>query len=291
MVNHAHQELFGGMITLWQTQRLRRHLGYALMTVKQLNQSLRELLDFVPIASSLDSAKDAIRIAGRFMSKLYQLENREIASSADLFESFMANEVFKETRQKLRRQLCANKTVDPDVVARLGSPDYLCWDYKKAIEDADHLLSLKLGKTTEVVKKWRGLLFDLRGDDEDYHIVGCYLLRRCGIEGRDDRTVLAKRMRQALPRLMEVIRAAAKFLTETDEKTGNTTSSSVPQRRLSKTDLRILEACREESYKGETLANKVGLSFDYARRLFARLVKDGFLTNDEDGYRTVSSGL
>ncbi len=50
----------------------------------------------------------------------------------------------------------------------------------------------------------------------------------------------------------------------------------------------ILRACKRKHFKGATLANEVGLEYNYARRLFAQLVKAGKLRNDpERGYRTI----
>lgn len=59
------------------------------------------------------------------------------------------------------------------------------------------------------------------------------------------------------------------------------------QPRLNQTEKKILSLCRRRHYKGELLANKVGLAYDYARRVFAKLVKAKLLRNDENGYRTV----
>jgi hypothetical protein len=57
--------------------------------------------------------------------------------------------------------------------------------------------------------------------------------------------------------------------------------------RLSDTEKRAIQLCRKKYYKGQTLANEMGLSYDYARRVFAKLVKAGLLTNDQEkGYRT-----
>jgi|ERR1019366_7290891 hypothetical protein len=67
-----------------------------------------------------------------------------------------------------------------------------------------------------------------------------------------------------------------------DDADGKTTLAITP------TMKKILTACRREHLKGETLANKVGLEYNYARKLFAKLVKAGKLRNDPaHGYRTV----
>jgi DNA-binding IscR family transcriptional regulator len=51
---------------------------------------------------------------------------------------------------------------------------------------------------------------------------------------------------------------------------------------------KILTKCRRRHYKGATLANEVGLEYNYARKLFAKLVNAGLLRNDPElGYRTV----
>jgi hypothetical protein len=60
---------------------------------------------------------------------------------------------------------------------------------------------------------------------------------------------------------------------------------------LSKSEKRIVKTVQRESMKGERLAAQVGLSFNYARRLFAQLVSEGFFTNNDDGYRANSDLL
>jgi hypothetical protein len=51
---------------------------------------------------------------------------------------------------------------------------------------------------------------------------------------------------------------------------------------------KILSACRKKHYKGEVLANKIGLEYNYARKLFSKLVKAGKLKNDpQRGYRAM----
>jgi hypothetical protein len=56
---------------------------------------------------------------------------------------------------------------------------------------------------------------------------------------------------------------------------------------LNKTEKKILAKCRRKAWKGQRLANEVDLSFDYVRRVCAKLVKLGHLRNTDAGYRTV----
>jgi hypothetical protein len=58
-------------------------------------------------------------------------------------------------------------------------------------------------------------------------------------------------------------------------------------RKLSSTERKILAYCRRAYHKGERIALHLGVTFDHARRLLARLVKEGRLQNTERGYRTV----
>jgi hypothetical protein len=39
--------------------------------------------------------------------------------------------------------------------------------------------------------------------------------------------------------------------------------------------------------KGMAIANKLGLDYDYVRKLLGGLVKRGLLFNDEDGYKAI----
>jgi hypothetical protein len=58
-------------------------------------------------------------------------------------------------------------------------------------------------------------------------------------------------------------------------------------RPLTDTERRILSHCRKKAHKGERIAQHVGLSYDHARRLLGRLVRENRLRNTADGYRTV----
>lgn len=59
---------------------------------------------------------------------------------------------------------------------------------------------------------------------------------------------------------------------------------------LNETARRILASCRRRSRKGERIANDLGLSYDYTRRVLAGLVREGLLRNDDRGYRTLKRG-
>jgi hypothetical protein len=62
-----------------------------------------------------------------------------------------------------------------------------------------------------------------------------------------------------------------------------------PDYKLSDSEQMILNLCRRKAMKGECIAAHptVALSNDHTRRLLARLVKEGRLINNGDGYRTV----
>jgi hypothetical protein len=63
-----------------------------------------------------------------------------------------------------------------------------------------------------------------------------------------------------------------------------------PSRPLSDTEQKILELCRQKALKGERIAQKIGLAYDYVRRLLSRLTKEGHLKNTPaDGYRTTQA--
>jgi hypothetical protein len=65
-------------------------------------------------------------------------------------------------------------------------------------------------------------------------------------------------------------------------------ASPPAERELIPTERRILTLCRRKAIKGERLANKhLQLSYDYVRRLLARLVREGRLRNTNQGYRAV----
>jgi hypothetical protein len=65
-------------------------------------------------------------------------------------------------------------------------------------------------------------------------------------------------------------------------------ASETPTLRITATMDKILRTCRRQHLKGETLAMRVGLEYNYARKLFSQLVKAGKLRNDPTkGYRTV----
>jgi hypothetical protein len=56
-------------------------------------------------------------------------------------------------------------------------------------------------------------------------------------------------------------------------------------------DRDFLKFCRRKAYKGEVIAAKFGLSFDYVRHRLAKLVKNGLMSNGETGYRTTPAGV
>jgi hypothetical protein len=64
----------------------------------------------------------------------------------------------------------------------------------------------------------------------------------------------------------------------------------VPNRKWNARHREILKLCRSEAYKGVTIANRLGLSFDYVRHLCAPLVRNGLMCNGEKGYRTTPDG-
>jgi hypothetical protein len=58
-------------------------------------------------------------------------------------------------------------------------------------------------------------------------------------------------------------------------------------RHLTETEQKILRLCRRVACKGESVAFRLSISYDYARRLLARLVGEGRLKKTQKGYRTV----
>jgi hypothetical protein len=60
---------------------------------------------------------------------------------------------------------------------------------------------------------------------------------------------------------------------------------------LKDSEKKIVQAVRTKSMKGQKIAEKVGLDYNYTRSLLAGLVREGFLTKDEDGYRANESML
>jgi hypothetical protein len=52
------------------------------------------------------------------------------------------------------------------------------------------------------------------------------------------------------------------------------------------TQKKIISLCRRKAYDGNTIARKLGLSYDHTRRVLAALVRDGHLANTSNGYRT-----
>jgi hypothetical protein len=68
------------------------------------------------------------------------------------------------------------------------------------------------------------------------------------------------------------------------------TGAKSPQRAdgsLNDTERRILTYCRRSAHKGERIAQHIKLSYDYTRRLLARLIKKRRLRKTNNGYRTV----
>jgi hypothetical protein len=63
--------------------------------------------------------------------------------------------------------------------------------------------------------------------------------------------------------------------------------SGPKDRELSETERKILRLCKRKALKGERIALKVGVTYDHARRLLAKLRKEGRLKNTADGYRTM----
>jgi hypothetical protein len=60
------------------------------------------------------------------------------------------------------------------------------------------------------------------------------------------------------------------------------------KRTLNATERRILAYCRRAHHKGEHISRHLGLSYEYTRRVLARLMKEGRLRNTDRGYRTVA---
>jgi Fic family protein len=86
----------------------------------------------------------------------------------------------------------------------------------------------------------------------------------------------------------ERLNAHAKTAAATTGQAASDDADGKPVLALTPTMKKILTACRRKHFKGETLANKVGLEYNYARKVFAKLVKAGKLRNDPArGYRTV----
>jgi hypothetical protein len=60
---------------------------------------------------------------------------------------------------------------------------------------------------------------------------------------------------------------------------------------LKDSEKNIVQSVRKNSMKGQKIAEKVGLEYNYTRSLLSGLVRESFLTKDEDGYRANESML
>jgi hypothetical protein len=56
---------------------------------------------------------------------------------------------------------------------------------------------------------------------------------------------------------------------------------------LNESHREIIALLRRQTLQGYAIANKVALSFGYARKLLAALVREGYLKNTPDGYKTL----
>jgi hypothetical protein len=105
--------------------------------------------------------------------------------------------------------------------------------------------------------------------------------------------------RQCLERLARHARGAVRGLGYIRPRSSTGTSAPLwgldlkasrrPDHKLSDAERTILKLCRKKAMIGERIASheEISLSFDYTRRLLARLVKEDRLTNGPDGYRSV----
>jgi hypothetical protein len=107
---------------------------------------------------------------------------------------------------------------------------------------------------------------------------------------------LTKEQQQTLRRLLHdaIERSRYRLLQEIPAEEKNETraiqrAASRLEKPPNATIKRILEACRNKSLKGLAIANKVGRSHDYIRRILPSLVKAGKLYHNGDGYRTCDS--
>jgi hypothetical protein len=62
------------------------------------------------------------------------------------------------------------------------------------------------------------------------------------------------------------------------------TESAGAARTLNETQRSIVRLCRRKALKGEVVASRLGLSYEYIRHVLAHLVKTGHLRNTDNGY-------
>jgi hypothetical protein len=75
---------------------------------------------------------------------------------------------------------------------------------------------------------------------------------------------------------------------ESADSTAKNVGKDAPRRaltELNETEKQIIRLVRKKALKGETIANKLGLSSTYIRQPLAKLVRRGFLVNGAEGYR------
>ncbi len=74
---------------------------------------------------------------------------------------------------------------------------------------------------------------------------------------------------------------------QTTEPTGEAPKATTePPKNLTDTQQAICRQCKRKAWKGEVIARKLNLSYDYIRRELAKLVKGGHLRKTDEGYRT-----
>jgi hypothetical protein len=141
------------------------------------------------------------------------------------------------------------------------------------------------------------------GDPLTHYQQACYWYRK--IEGLDPNTQLSldafdsylsarHGLRSKEIGKMTLGEIASLLQTDYEKKAGSTTGAPEQSKRpnpiqiapseLSETEAGIMNLVRSKPMKGEIIAQKMGLSYDYTRQVLAKMSRKGLIRNGRDGY-------